>query len=172
MALDIAGLKRFQDTFGPVLAAIPAVLDAAAQMDDLNRGIALKRVELEKAIAEVQKTYDDADARITSVNEVLASAQADAAAAKAEAKEIRSQAVARAKASDAKIAEAQAAADVALASKHSELAGLEQAYALKKMEAEAAHAAVLADLEAKAKDAEKRLATAEKALDALKSKLG
>ena len=53
-----------------------------------------------------------------------------------------------------------------------ELQGLDKEIAAKNAAAKEALQSELADLEAKAKDAEKRCAAAEKALESLKAKLG
>lgn len=172
MSYDVGAMRAFLTQWKPVVDTLPGVIDALANVDDIDRALTLKRVELEAAKAEVQKVYDDADERLKAVNEVLASAQADVTAAKAEAKELRTQATARAKAAEAKLADAAAVADMALMTKRTDIAGLDQVYAMRKAEAEAAHAAVVAELDAKTKDAEKRFAAAEKALESLKSKLG
>ena len=40
MAIDVGALRRFQETWGPVLDAIPAVVNMAEQQADLDRALA------------------------------------------------------------------------------------------------------------------------------------
>jgi phosphoenolpyruvate-protein kinase (PTS system EI component) len=172
MAIDVGALRKFQEVWAPVVACVPAVLDMAAKQADFERGLAQAAIDLEKAKAEVQGVYDAADARLVQVNAELLAQQQAAAQVKADAVEAKKKASAAQKAAEAKLAETLATADAALTAKKAELADVDRALALAKQQAAADHEAYLSDLAAKAADAEKRLAAAERALESLKSKLG
>ena len=51
--MDIAALKKFQEVWGPVVEAIPAVIDATQNKADLDRAIAFKRQEFERIQADI-----------------------------------------------------------------------------------------------------------------------
>jgi chromosome segregation ATPase len=172
MAIDLNALRKFQDLWSPVMEAIPAVMDMAAKQADLERGLTKMAKDLAKAQAEVQKTYDEADARLIAVNKDLEAA----IAAKAETMdsiEVAKRSAALAADEAAKKAAAKLAdTDAKIKEKTATLASLDKEFAAKIAEAKAAMQTELDDLTAKIKDAEKRYATAEKALESLKAKLG
>ena len=172
MTIDVSALRKFQEVWGPAVAAIPAVLDALAKQADFERGMAQAAIDLEKAKAEVQGVYDAADARLVQVNAELLTQQQAAAQVKADTAEAKKKATAAQKAAEAKLAETLASIDTAVAGKKAELADVDRALAMAKAQATADHEAFITDLTVKAVEAEKRLATAERALESLKSKLG
>jgi len=72
MAIDINALRKFQETWSPVMDAIPAVMDMVAKQADMDRSMAQAKKDLEAAQAEVQSTYDNADKQLAKINDELA----------------------------------------------------------------------------------------------------
>jgi chromosome segregation ATPase len=172
MAIDTAALRKFQDVWGPVIDAIPAVLDAAAQQKDVERFLQSKRAEMEEADKKIAKAFEEADKRLSSVNSEMEQAMQQKAKALADIEDAKkAQAV-----DDAKAAEAQRKLvdewNKKIAALQSQFSNVETENAKRVAAAEASYAEKTAALEADVKDLEKRKAAAEKALDALRSKLG
>ena len=172
MAVDIGALRKFQDLWGPVLETIPAVMDSVAKQADMDRALAQAKSDYEKAKAEVQAVYDDADKRIAVANEVLA-AIADK---QQKAQEALDAAVV---AADARARAIEQEADVRIRSAQDKVLEAEKrlteldAEAVKRMQAvEEAHAKAMTAFEAEVKALEDRKAKAEKAIEALKAKFG
>lgn len=55
MSIDVSALKQFQKTFGPLLEAIPGVLDSLAAESDLDRAIAAKRKEFSELLEKIDE---------------------------------------------------------------------------------------------------------------------
>jgi chromosome segregation ATPase len=172
MPIDTSALRKFQDVWGPVLEAIPAVLEATAKKADVERELRIKQVELDEADKKIAKAFEEADKRLSSVNSEMEQAMQQKAKALADV-----EAAKKAQAADlAKANEAQRKAaddwNAKIAVLQSQFSNVEAEHAKKVSAAEAEFAAKVAALEADVKELEKRKATAEKALDALRSKLG
>jgi hypothetical protein len=172
MPIDTSALRKFQDVWGPVLDAIPAVLEAVAKQADVDRELRIKKVELDEAGKKIDAAFVEADKRLSSVNSEMEQAmqQKEKALAEIEAAK-KAQA-----ADDVKAAEAQRKLvddwNKKIASLQSQFSNVEAEHAKKVAAAEASYAEKTVALEADVKDLEKRKAAAEKALDALRSKLG
>jgi hypothetical protein len=172
MAIDTTALRKFQDLWGPVLEAIPAVLEATAKKADVERELRIKQIEIDEAGKKIDAAFVEADKRLSSVNSEMEQAmqQKEKALAEIEAAK-KAQA-----ADDVKAAEAQRKLvddwNKKIASLQSQFSNVEAEHAKKVAAAEASFAEKTAVLEADVKDLEKRKAAAEKALDALRSKLG
>ena len=172
MTVDIGALRKFQDLWGPVLETIPAVIEATAKQDDLARAIAAERKALDKAKQDVTAAYDEADKRLAAVNAELDSVRAQKAQVIAGIEGLQQKAKEDAAAA---LDAVQAKLDVAnksLAQATEKLNGVESDYASKTAMAQAAHDAVLSKMASEVKAMEDRQAKAEKALEALKAKLG
>jgi hypothetical protein len=172
MPIDTTALRKFQDVWGPVLEAIPAVLNAVAQQNDVERFLQTKRAEMEEADKKIAKAFEEADRRLSSVNSEMEQAMQQKVEALADI-----EAAKKAQAADlAKANEIQRKSaddwNVKIATLQSQFSNVEAEHAKKVATAEADFAAKAAALEADVKELEKRKATAEKALDALRSKLG
>lgn len=172
MPIDTNALRKFQDVFTPILELIPTVLDAEAAKRDLDRAILIKKAEYEKAEKDIAKAFEEADKRLSSVNSEMEKAMqqkvqalADIEAAKKADSEERE-----------KTQEAQRQAVEELNKRtailQSQYSAIDSEYAKKVSDAEANYAAKIAAMEAEVKELEKRKVAAEKALDALRSKLG
>lgn len=172
MSVDIGALRKFQDLWGPVLETIPAVIEATAKQDDLARAIAAQNKLLDKAKQDVTTAYEEADKRLAAVNEELSSLQAQKVQVAAG---IASDQAKANEAAAAAMADMQAKLDLAgqrLAQATEKLNGVEADFAAKTAMAQAAHDAVLSNMAGEVKAMEDRQAKAEKALEALKAKLG
>jgi hypothetical protein len=172
MPIDTTALRKFQDVWGPVLAAIPAVLEATAQKADVERELRIKQAEIDEADKKIAKAFEEADKRLSSVNSEMEQAMQQKAKALADIEAAKKvDADNRAKANEV---QRKAADDwnVKIATLQSQFSNVEAEHAKKVSAAEADFAAKTAALEADVKDLEKRKAAAEKALDALRSKLG
>lgn len=172
MNVDIGALRKFQDLWGPVLDSIPAVIEAVAKKDDFDRGLAEQKRAFEKAQSEVAKLYADADAHVAAAQaelERLKAEQAqfmnDASAKRAAENEVlaaqKADVKAKVDALNQKVAEAQARVDA-----------VNSEYAKRLADAQAAHAAAVDAMETEIKTLDERRVKAEKALEALRAKLG
>jgi hypothetical protein len=172
MAIDTTALRKFQDVWGPVLDAIPAVLEAVAKQSDVDRELRIKKIELDEAGKKIDAAFVEADKRLSSVNSEMEQAMQQKAKALADIEDAK-----KAQAADnAKAAEAQRKLvdewNKKIAALQSQFSNVEAENAKRVAAAEASYAEKTAALEADVKDLEKRKAAAEKALDALRSKLG
>lgn len=172
MPIDTTALRKFQDVWGPVLDAIPAVLEAVAQKTDVERELRIKQIEIDEAGKKIDAAFVEADKRLSSVNSEMEQAMQQKAKALADIEEAK-----KAQAADnAKAEEAQRKLldewNQKIASLQSQFSNVEAEHAKKVAAAEASFAEKTAALDADVKDLEKRKAAAEKALDALRSKLG
>jgi uncharacterized protein YhaN len=172
MPIDTTALRKFQDVWGPVLDAIPAVLEAVAQKTDVERELRIKQVEIDDADKKVAKAFEEADKRLSSVNSEMEQAMQQREKALADIEEAK-----KAQAADnAKAEEAQRKLldewNQKIASLQSQFSNVQTDYNKKVADAEADFAGRVLALEAEVKELEKRKATAEKALDTLRNKLG
>lgn len=172
MAVDVGALRKFQDTWGPVLEAIPAVIEAVAKQDDFVRLEAEQQKLLDKAKQEIAGAYAQADKRLEAVN-----AELDALA---------KQKLSMQTAIESQRAEADAAAKVAQADAKTKLDTLNKQidataarlsnlgadYAAKLADARAAHEAAVQSMQSEIRGLEQRKYQAQQALDALRAKLG
>jgi predicted nucleic acid-binding Zn-ribbon protein len=169
--IDTRALQAFQELWAPVVAALPAVINAARQDAELQQSIVAKQAkfqELESAAAEKQAQYEN---RIRVMEERVAQAKVDQAAAiKAAAEEVSA---AQAKVSAAKLEVANAAAEAAAAT---------EAIAQQTRAAQAQHQQALADqaadfaarrveLEAEISALERKRATVQESIKALRAQL-
>jgi len=171
MNVDISALRKFEDTFGPAIAAIPAVIDAVSQANDLDRHINLKKVELQKVMDGIEaakkqaeefvaKTQARGDEIIKSADDYAASVKADADAAKEKAKDAQKKA-------EASLMELQAKVVVA----QTKLDDLDAQYAGKFAQLETDHATKIAAMNAEISSLEAKRAKVEDAIAELKAKL-
>jgi hypothetical protein len=172
MAIDISALRKFQDLWGPVLEAIPAVMDAVAKQSDMDREVQVQIKALEKAQQEVASVYEEANKRLTAVNselDVIALQKRETLVAiadeQAKAKEVAASALAAEK-------KKLQAVNLQVQKATEELGKVELEYAAKLALVNAEHAAAMEKLEAEVAAMEDRQAKAETALEALKAKLG
>ena len=172
MTIDINALRKFQDVWAPVLEAIPAVMDMAAKQADIERGMVIAAKDLEKAKAEIQKAYDEADKRLVALNADMDAAIAARTAALADIADAKKKASEAAKTAEQKALNKLAEVEAKIKERTMDLATLSEEYAAKRNSAEEALKGLIAEQEAKLKDVEKRYAAAEKALEALRAKLG
>ena len=172
MPIDTNALRKFQDLWGPVLEAIPAVLEATAKKADVERELRVKQIEIDEAGKKIDAAFVEADKRLSSVNSEMEQAMQQKEKALAEIEDAKKAQAA----DDVKAAEAQRKLvddwNKKIASLQSQFSNVEAEHAKKVAAAEASFAEKTAALEADVKDLEKRKAAAEKALDALRSKLG
>jgi hypothetical protein len=172
ISIDIGALHSFQNAWGPILTAIPAVINMAEQQADLNRALAAKRLELTAASDEIDAAFKEANSRLVVLNQEMTKVLAQKADVMAS---IEAATVAAAKAAQA--AEVAAKAKLAetlktLAARSEELAAMGADIDAKAAAASAAHANAVAVRNVEIQDLEKRKAAAEKALDTLRSRLG
>jgi len=172
MAINPKELQKFHDLWAPMIAALPAVINAAESANELVNHTAILRAELDKVVATTVTTRADADTYVSAAQARVAELEATRLSLDAEVKE-------HAKETRKLIAEAKAAADLKIEEHMARAAEAAQATAraeeyLRKQLQEndksfliqkGEHESIIADLEAK------RVA-AEKALDKLREKLG
>lgn len=172
MSLDVNALRLFQATWGPVLDAIPTVIDAIGRQADFDRELKLKAMALADANKEIESVYAEADKRLQAINnqmtEAINARLANEAAIEKAKRDAADAADEAAKAQNAVLA------DIAekIAAKTAELSAVDADIAAKTAAAQAEHEAVVAKMAAEVADLEKRQAAAEKALESLRAKLG
>lgn len=172
MTIDIGALRRFQSTWGPVIAVIPDVINMAEQQEDLERGLVAKRLELGKAADEIASAYAEADKRLATLNEELVAAGVKRVAVVAEINEAKKAASDAAKAADDAAKARLAAIEARITESSAVLAKVADKIASDTSAAQADHAAAVKVMQAEIMDLEKRKVAAEKALDTLRAKLG
>lgn len=172
MTIDTGALRKFKDIYAPIIGVIDEVLTLEAKKADLERWVAEKQREMTTAQEEIAAAYAEADERLAAHNEVVAAAQERVKAARELGDELKRNAaeeVSRVQeAAQARLDELTAA----ITDRQTTLAGLDAEIAKLLLEATAPREARIAELNATIKDLEKRQATAEKALDSLRAKLG
>lgn len=172
MTVDIGALRKFQETFGSAIEAIPAVIEAAERQADMQREVEAHKAKMQKAKDEIQNVYDKADERLKQFNADISRLQAQKDAL---TQEIRAERAA----ADASAAQAQAEAKEKLAQIQAEtkratdqLAGIRAAVAAQTAVAQAEHDASVQVMKNEIADLERRRSLAEQALDSLRAKLG
>lgn len=172
MTIDIGALRRFQATWGPVIAVIPDVINMAEQQADFERGLAAKRLELDNATKAIDAAYEEADKRLVTLNAELVEVSNQKVAVAAEIDAAKQAAAAEAKAADAAAKARLGAIEDQITESSAVLAKVGDQIAAETSEAQAKHAEAVKVMQAEIIDLEKRKATAEKALDTLRAKLG
>lgn len=172
MTIDTGALRKFQEVWGPAVAAIPAVLDMVDREADLNRGIEAKRLELEKAQQKIDAAYAEADKRLMALNDEMSTVMARKTAVTQEISAAQNKAQEEAAAAEKQKQAALDALQGQIVAVQSQLQGLQGEYAAKKAQAEAEHAQAVKAMNAEIAGLEAKKAAAEKALDAIKAKLG
>ena len=172
MTIDIGALRRFQATWGPVIEIIPDVINMAEQQADLERGLAAKRLELSKATAEIDEAYAEANKQLAVSNEELVATGKQKAAVAAEIAAARQAAAKAVEDADASAKARLAAIEAQIAESSAVLAKIDGRIAADTSAAQAEHAAAVKVMQIEIADLERRKATAEKALDTLRAKLG
>lgn len=170
--MDIAALRTFQDTWGPVLNSIPAVINMAESFADVERALNAKRKELDTVAAQVDAAMDEGNAKHADLQDKIAAVSATLADATSDYTQKQADMNAALKALEASISDEIAKSRVLANAEiiaiqdrvKAEKAKLDQVVA-EQNEAVKAGEARLADIEA-------RVANAEKALDKLRAKLG
>lgn len=172
MAINPKELQRFLDVWQPVIQALPAVINAAEYEAELGRHVAILESQRDEALA---KTAEAAEQSAKLV-----------AAAKDELKKLESKKLSLAQdaqsatdAMNSEVAAAKVQADLAIDALQRSVEDARKAAdaertAIAAATAEAAAAATTAldDLKQQVAELEKRKAAGEKALDALRAKLG
>ena len=172
MTIDVGALRRFQATWGPVIDVIPDVINMAEQQADLERGLAAKRLELDKAAKDVAAAYTEANKRLTDINEELVSVSAQKATVAAEIEAARQTAAEAARDADTAAKTRLMAIEAQITESSAVLARVGVQIAADTSAAQAEHATAVKVMQSEIMDLEKRKATAEKALDTLRAKLG
>mgnify|MGYP003652827317 CR=1 FL=1 len=172
MTIDIGALRRFQATWGPVIAVIPDVINMAEQQADFERGLAAKRLELDNAAKAIDAAYEEADKRLTDINAELVAVNERKKVVAAEIDAAEQAAAEAAKAADAAAKARLAAIEAQITESSAVLAKVGAQIAADTSAAQADHAVAVKVMQAEIADLEKRKAAAEKALDTLRAKLG
>lgn len=172
MTIDTGTLRKFQELWTPVIAAIPAVLDMVEREADLDRAIQSKKLELEKVQKEIDAALDEADQRLAFANSNLDAIADQKRAIQREIAEAKSKANVEASEAEQVKKAMLYALQVSIGSVQAQLQGLQAEYAAKRAEAEAAHAEAMKVLEADIAELDARKVAAETALRDIKSKLG
>lgn len=172
MAIDIGALRKFEDTWKPILDAIPAVVSMVQQQNDLDRSIAAKRREFEEAEQEIKDAYEEANKRLIALNAEMERIMACN-------KDYEEQTAQLVTARDREISELVSNRRKSITTVEKKLADAESKLAA--VEADIAQKQATFDAEVKAKtsaaetalaDIEKRRQAAETALEAIRAKLG
>jgi chromosome segregation ATPase len=172
MTIDIGALRRFQATWGPVIAVIPDVINMAEQQADFERGLAAKRLELDNATKAIDAAYEEADKRLVTLNAELVEVSNQKVAVAAEIDAAQQAAAEAAKTADAAAKARLGAIEAQITESSAVLAKVDERIIADTAAAQAEHATAVKVMESAILDLEKRKAAAEKALDTLRAKLG
>ncbi len=172
MTIDVGALRRFQATWGPVIAVIPDVINMAEQQADLERGLASKRLELSKATAEIDAAYAEADKRLVALNAELVAVSAQKLEVMTAINEAKQAASDAARDADTAAKARLGAIEDQITESSAVLARVGVQIAADTSAAQAEHAQAVLVMQSEIMDLEKRKSTAEKALDTLRAKLG
>ena len=172
MAIDYNALRRFQEMWGPVMDALPSILEITARQADADRALKLTKLDHEKALKEVDAVYIEADKRLIEVNKELDSVKAAEEQLHTDIQRARDAHAEETKKAINAQQEALLAVNNKLIASTAKLNSVEAEYAAKVATAEKAAADRISALEADVKELEKRKAAAEKALATLRDKLG
>lgn len=171
MNVDIGALRKFEEVFGPAIASIPAVIDAVASKNDLERHIAQKQVELQQVMDRIEATKQEGEEFIKTTqaraDSMLNAADKKVQDAALEADKVREAAQAARTAAEAKLAEFNAR----IMEASNKVRDAEDEAAKKLAALDLAHATKVKQLESEVEDLEARRAKAEKSLAALRAKL-
>jgi len=172
MSINEGALKKFAETFGPAIEAIPHVLGAASQVSDMERLVKEKAKEL--------KSLEEASAEIVAAKEKsIALAEARLAEVQDKTREVFDELGAvegRMMSANAELVGLQdriaSETEKAVAARQSQIDKLSTVYQAKVVSLEEDFAKIRESLEAEIKQLESKRSTAQKALDRLKAKLG
>lgn len=170
--IDASALKKFQQTFGPAIEAIPAVLEATAMLSDLDRQVARQRKDIEKTEKEISEAVDAANQTIEQKRKECAEVEAKKQGIVDEIRVLKVEAEADAKAAKSTADAAVKKVKDRLSKVQSELDGFEKELAKKRKAAQAEHDEKKAAFEAEIKDLEKTKASVERSLENLRKKIG
>ena len=171
MAINPKELQKFHDLWAPMIASLPAVINAVETAAELERHTLILRTQCDEIIAE------GAASKVDMANAVL-KAQSELKGIEAEKAEKTKAAAAHAKACQDRIADAEASvnarvieqaarADAAVAMK----ANIEKELAERKAKADSEYAEHLNAKRTELEELEAKLLSAQKTLDKLRSKL-
>lgn len=172
MAIDYNALRRFQEMWGPVMDALPSILEASAKQADIERVLRLTKLDHEKAVKDVGAVYAEADKRLAQMNKELEDIQAEKDRVRAEIEQSRIAYAEEVQKSMKTQQELLHAINTKITVASNRLATVEAEYSVKVEAAEKNVADTIAKLDADVKELEKRKAAAEKALASLRDKLG
>lgn len=170
--MDVAALRAFQSTWGPVIDAIPAVINMAEQFADIERGIVSKQKELAAVIAKVESAMDEGNAKYADLQKKIGEAEVALAAARdnlqARQGELAAELRAEQEQATSNIAKVKAETEATIRAIKEQVVG--EADKLQQVRKE--QAAELAAAEERLAEVEKRVKSAESSLAALRAKLG
>lgn len=172
MSIDVSSLRRFQEIWEPVIQSIPAVINMVEMEADLDRSLAIKRSQLEKAQKEIDAAYDQANVRLSDAKgelAAIASQKEDVQKAITAAQVSARQAIAVA---EEEKKEALASFNASIAEVQTKLKSLQGEYDAKRAKAEAEHSELVQAMVAEIDDLNARKEAAKQALDAIKATLG
>lgn len=172
MNIDVTALKQIHAVFGPVISAIPAVIDSLNSASDLERAILIKRTELEKLNEAIQQTNDITNERVQNAQKLVADEQQRLAMVRQEVKDARAETAKLVADRKNELAQATAAAEERLSEVRALLAGVSATYEQKRLQAEREHAEKMLEYAAEIAEFETRRENAAKALEELKARLG
>lgn len=172
MAINVVELRKFQELFGPVLAAIPAVLDLDAQMADAERAVAAAKREYDQIKAGIEEQLRIGTEQVDAAVKRLQETEATRTALMREITDERSRAAAAAQAAidarDAKLA----SISVGISEATQRAAQVDREYAKKLADAKAAHQQAVTELNDEITELLARRDAIRSSLDELKAKLG
>ena len=172
MNINPKELQKFHDLWAPMIASLPAVINAVETAAEMERHVAILSAQRDQAVAEATASKNDA-------SEVILKARAELKDIAAEKSELTKSVKVHGKACEERIKEAEAnvSAQAALNADKvkalvAETAAVAETLASRIAQANADYAEVLATKLAEVKDLESRGAKAQESLDKLRAKLG
>lgn len=169
---DMASIKLFHSMLAPIMEAIPQVVEMMEKKADMDRTLAAYNADIQKAKAEVQGVYDEADKRIAKMNGDITDLMDKQEALNAQLSRTQEKLKADLEAAEDATNQARYAADAAVIQHNARANEAELQAKQRADDAEASAQERIAALEKSIADLEKREAAAQKALDTLRARLG
>ena len=172
MSINISALKQFQETFGPAIESIPAVIESAKQLKAVDREINIKRKELEKLDAAGEKIVEDAEAKVASLKEDAAKLNTKRTKLKSDISQAESRLAAAEQAASVLEADNAKVTETAIAQRQAQINALSDVYKNKVVALEADYAEIKKRLDDEIKALDNKRKSVEQSLERLKAKLG
>lgn len=172
MAIDTSALKKFLETFGPVVEALPTVMDAVNKQNSIDKEIKRQTKELEKLQAAMDSVVAEAEAKVVEANKMAESVLATRTATQGAIADDKREAAKKAREAEAKANDKLKAIEEKTATAEKQLKAVDADLKARLKLAETEFNTRKEVMDAEIAELEKRQASAERSLATLLKKLG